>query len=472
MRAIRAFAVALLVALVVAGCGGGGKKSSSSTGQTSTVGQGPLRVGLVTDIGQLNDRGFNQLAYGGLKRAEQVLGVKGRVFESASPADYVPNLSAFARQGYDLVVAVGFDQAAAVAKAAAAFPKTHFAIVDVSNGDLTGKPANVRGLVFKEQEAGYLAGYAAALQLKGTPAPHVIGSVGGQKQPPVDRYIAGYQAGAKAADPTIKLLNGYSQDWVDQAKCKEVALQQIASGAKVVFAVAGGCGLGVLDAAKEKKVWAIGVDADQGYLGKQVLTSALKKVDQSVFLTIQDVQDGTFKGGGDSVFGLDRDGVGVGKFSPAAKAGLAAAVAKVRQQIISGVVKDIPTTVTSWRRRRRWNYRQLRRRVAVCTHWAAALDCGRTNSYEEETSEDQTVPAACPGSDCGGRTCDRGRIGQRFQQGASCARGASGGDEGRSRDRHRRSQRPRLQPPGVRRPPAGPEAAEGFGPRARVEVGD
>ena len=304
-------------------------------------------MGLVTDIGQLNDRGFNQLAYGGLKRAEQVLGVKGRVFESASPADYVPNLSAFARQGYDLVVAVGFDQAAAVAKAAAAFPKTHFAIVDVSNGDLTGKPANVRGLVFKEQEAGYLAGYAAALQLKGTPAPHVIGSVGGQKQPPVDRYIAGYQAGAKAADPTIKPLNGYSQDWVDQAKCKEVALQQIASGAKVVFAVAGGCGLGVLDAAKEKKVWAIGVDADQGYLGKQVLTSALKKVDQSVFLTIQDVQDGTFKGGGDSVFGLDRDGVGVGKFSPAAKAGLAAAVAKVRQQIISGVVKDIPTTVTS-----------------------------------------------------------------------------------------------------------------------------
>ena len=302
-------------------------------------------MGLVTDIGQLNDRGFNQLAYGGLERAEKVLGVKGRVFESASPADYVPNLSAFARQGYDLVVAVGFDQAAAVAKAAAAFPKTHFAIVDVSNGDLTGKPANVRGLVFKEQEAGYLAGYAAALQLKGTPAPHVIGSVGGQKQPPVDRYIAGYQAGAKAADPTIKLLNGYSQDWVDQAKCKELALQQIASGAKVVFAVAGGCGLGVLDAAKEQKVWAIGVDADQGYLGKQVLTSALKKVDQSVFLTIQDVQDGTFKGGEDSVFGLDRDGVGVGKFSPAAKAGLAAAVAKVRQQIISGVVKDIPTTV-------------------------------------------------------------------------------------------------------------------------------
>ena len=345
MRAIRALAVALLLALVVAGCGGGGGKKAGASSQTSTVGQGPLRVGLVTDIGELNDHGFNQLAYAGLLRAEKVLGVKGRVYQSASAADYLPNLSAFARQGYDLVISVGFDQAAAAAKAAAAYPKTNFAIVDVSNADLTGKPANVRGLIFKEQEAGYLAGYAAALQLKGTPEPHVIGSVGGEKQPPVDRYIAGYQAGAKAADPTIKLLNGYSQDWVDQAKCKELALEQIQSGAGVVFAVAGGCGLGVLDAAKEQKVWAIGVDADQGYLGKQVLTSALKKVDQSVFLTIQDVKDGTFEGGGDSVFGLDRDGVGVGTFSPAAKPGLAAAVAKVRQEIISGVVKDIPTTV-------------------------------------------------------------------------------------------------------------------------------
>jgi basic membrane protein A len=342
MRALRASALAVLVALVAAGCGGGAKSGAS---QTSTAARAPLRIGLVTDIGQLNDRGFNQLAYGGLLRAEKVLGVKGRVYQSASPADYVPNLSTFARQGYDLVISVGFDQAAAIAKVATQFPKTNFAIVDVSNADLTGKPKNVRGLIFKEQEAGYLAGYAAALQLKGTPEPHVIGSVGGEKQPPVDRYIAGYQAGAKAADPAIELLNGYSQDWVDQAKCKELALQQIASGAKIVFAVAGGCGLGVIDAAKEQKVWAIGVDADQGYLGKQVLTSALKKVDQSVFLTIQDVQDGTFKGGEDSVFGLDRDGVGVGAFSPLAKAGLAAATERVRRRIVAGEVKDIPTTV-------------------------------------------------------------------------------------------------------------------------------
>jgi basic membrane protein A len=345
MRLIRPLSVVLVLvlALAAAGCGGGGGDKKSAT---STQGVGPLRVGLVTDTGQLNDRGFNQLAYQGLLRAEKILGVKGRVLESPSPADYVPNLSTLARQGYDLVVAVGFDQAAAVAKAAAAFPNTRFAIIDVSQGDLQDKPKNVRGLVFREQEAGYLAGYAAALQIKNTPGPHVISTVGGEKQPPVDRYIAGYQAGAKAADPTIRLLNGYSQDWVDQAKCKELALSQIAAGSQVVFAVAGGCGLGVLDAAKEKKVWAVGVDADQGYLGRQVLTSALKKVDQAVFLTIQDVSDGTFAGGADSVFGLGKDGVGLGAFSKISKPTLPRAVAKVRQQIISGVIKNLPTTVS------------------------------------------------------------------------------------------------------------------------------
>jgi basic membrane protein A len=345
IRSLAVAALVLVISLAAVGCGGGGS-SSSKKAQTSTQGVGPIRVGLVTDIGQLNDRGFNQLAYGGLQRAEKVLGVKGRVLQSPSAADYVPNLSTLARQGYDLVISVGFDQAAALAKAAAAFPNTRFAIVDVSQGDLQGKPKNVRGLVFREQEAGYLAGYAAALQIKGTPGPHVISSVGGEKQPPVDRYIAGYQAGAKAVDPTIKLLNSYSEDWVDQAKCKELALSQIAAGSQVVFAVAGGCGLGVLDAAKEKKVWAVGVDADQGYLGKQVLTSALKKVDQAVFLTIQDVSDGTFAGGADTVFGLDRNGVGLGVFSTLAKPGVSKAIVKARQQIISGVIKNIPTTVS------------------------------------------------------------------------------------------------------------------------------
>ena len=139
---------------------------------------------------------------------------------------------------------------------------------------MKSKPTNVEGLLFEEQEAGYLAGYLAGPVRQGQQRHDDRRSVGGQKIPPVDHYIAGYQAGAKKADPGIKTLNGYSQDFVDQAKCKEIALNQIAKGSKVVFQVAGQCGLGALDAAKEKSVQGIGVDADQAYLGPHVLTSA------------------------------------------------------------------------------------------------------------------------------------------------------------------------------------------------------
>src|SRR5919199_2012679 len=299
-----------LLVVLAAGCGG---SSKSSKGTTTAHKQ--IKVGLVTDINQLNDRGFNHLAYLGLLKAGRQLGIQGRVFESNSAQDYIPNLAKFAQQGYDLVVSVGFAQADAVATVSKRFPKTHFAIIDVDATSLEGKPQNVLGLLFREQEVGYLAGYLAGLVEKRKPGPDVIGSVGGMKEPPVDRFIAGYQAGAKKADPGIKLLNGYSQDWVDLAKCKEEALNQIAAGSKVEFQVAGGCGLGALDAAKERRVWGIGVDADQSFLGRHILTSATKHVDQAVFLTIEDVKNGTFKGG-NAVFGLKDKGVGLGKVSP------------------------------------------------------------------------------------------------------------------------------------------------------------
>ena len=164
----------------------------------------------------------------------------------------------------------------------------------MSNAD-EGGLKNVEGLLFKEQEAGYLAGYAAGLAAKDRGG-KAVSSVGGQKQPPVDRYIAGFQAGAKAAFPGVQTLNGYSNDFEKLALCKEVALNQIADGSVVVFQVAGGCGLGALDAAKEKSVWGVGVDADQGYLGSYVLTSALKRVDTSVFDSIKDAKDGQVQG--------------------------------------------------------------------------------------------------------------------------------------------------------------------------------
>jgi len=339
VKRLTAIALVTALALVAAGCGS--KKSSS--GSTTTTQAPSFKVGLSTDTGGLNDRSFNHLAYVGLQRAKTQLGVDIRVVTAASSSDYIPNLSALAKQGYNLVIGVGFTEIDAMKAVAKQYPKTHFAIVDVSNAD-EGGLKNVEGLLFKEQEAGYLAGYAAGLAAKDRGG-KAVSSVGGQKQPPVDRYIAGFQAGAKAAFPGVQTLNGYSNDFEKLALCKEVALNQIADGSVVVFQVAGGCGLGALDAAKEKGVWGVGVDADQGYLGSYVLTSALKRVDTSVFDAIKDAKDGKFKGGQDAVYGLDVNGVGIGKFSAKAPAGIADKVAQIKQQIADGKIKNIPTIV-------------------------------------------------------------------------------------------------------------------------------
>jgi basic membrane protein A and related proteins len=336
--------VVVVLAAIVAGCGSDNSKSGSgSSGSSSTPAGKKIKVGLVTDIGGLNDRSFNQLAYQGLKNAQSQLGIDGRVLTSKSNADYVPNLSTLAQQHYDLVIGVGFLMADAMDTVASKFPKTKFAIIDVDATTLKHKPKNVEGLLFKEQEAGYLAGYMAGLYLKdkgGT----TIGSVGGQKIPPVDHYIAGYQAGAKAADPKIKTLNGYSQDFVAQDKCKEIALSQIQQGAKVVFQVAGQCGLGAIDAAKEKGVQAIGVDADQAYLGPQILTSAEKHVDVAVFDTIKEAQGGSIKGGQNTLFDVKNNGVGYGKTNSVG-AKYQAKVKAVQQKIASGQLSNIPETV-------------------------------------------------------------------------------------------------------------------------------
>jgi basic membrane protein A len=315
-RTFRATAIALILAVGafgVAACGssnGGGGGGGSSSGASSGK---KIKVGVVTDIGGLNDRSFNFLANKGLQDAVKQLGVQGRVLISKSNADYIPNLTTLAQQKYDLVVAVGFLMANALDTVATKFPNVKFAIIDYPASQLKHKPKNVQGLLFKEQEAGYLVGYLAGLYAKDNGGS--LASVGGQKIPPVDHYIAGYQAGAKKADPSVKTLNGYSQDFVDQAKCKEIALDQISKGAKVVFAAAGQCGLGAIDAAKGKSLQAIGVDADQSYLGPQMLSSALKKVDVAVFKEVQAVQKGTYKGGSDTLNTVANNGVGIGKIS-------------------------------------------------------------------------------------------------------------------------------------------------------------
>jgi basic membrane protein A and related proteins len=319
-------------ALGLAACGSS-KSSSSATTSSSTSAAAPaststttasggtsssgsnFKVGLVTDIGGLNDHGFNHLSYEGLLQAESQLGVKGTVLQSTSGSDYVPNLTRLAAAGNNLVIAVGFLMADAVQTVATKYPNVHFAIIDNPGGTAPDTAKNIEGIDFAEQQAGYPAGYLAGLYLK-EKGYTTASSVGGQSIPPVTDYIGGFQAGVKAADPSAKLLNAYSQNFTDESSCKELALNQINAGSKVVFQVAGACGLGVISAGVSTKTQVIGVDADQSYLAPTlVLTSAEKKVNTGVFTAIKDLMNGQFSSNLQE--NINNGGVGIGKIGPA-----------------------------------------------------------------------------------------------------------------------------------------------------------
>jgi basic membrane protein A len=280
------------------------------------------RVAIVTDIGGLNDKGFNHLANVGLVRAEKKLKVQGRVYITNSANDRTPNLQAAAQSNYGLVVAVGalytFGPLDAVAPA---FPKTHFAGIDVNFPDLSKKPTNVRGIQFKEQEAGYLVGYIAGLEIGRHPykGNQRVAAIGANKVPAIVRFLAGYKAGARKANKKVVVDLVYANDptFSDQAKCKETTLNEIEKGAGVVFEAAGQCGLGGLNAAKQKGVWGIGVDADQSFLGKHILTSATKAVDLAVYQAIAAYKKNPagYKGGFNQNYSVKNGGVGYGKLS-------------------------------------------------------------------------------------------------------------------------------------------------------------
>src|SRR4051794_37350631 len=340
------FGIAL--ALLLAACGSGGeRKNGSAPTTTSAPAAKGISACLVSDVGRFNDKGFNQLQLEGLQRAAAQLGTKTQPIESKAASDYVPNLATCARGGTNLTVAAGFLLADAVHTVASKFPQQRFAITDYSaKAPPFSGQKNVEGLTYAANESGCLVGTLAALMAKQQGGKQVISAVGGVKIPPVDIWIAGYEFCAKRANPQVKILVDYSQDFVAQDKCKELALNQIAAGSQVVFNVAGLCGLGALNAAKEKKVWGIGVDRDQSYLGPYILTSGVKRVDVGVYDAVRDVGTGKFAGGRDVLFNLKNDGVGVGKISPKVPKALIARVNAVRKQIVAGTLK-VPVAVGS-----------------------------------------------------------------------------------------------------------------------------
>jgi basic membrane protein A and related proteins len=335
------------VFLAVGGVSCGGDDDEGGGGEEAEK----IKVGLVTDTGGIDDRGFNEFSINGLERAESELGIEQRVYISQSADDYEPNLTAAAEDGNDLVIAVGFLLAPSTIKVATDFPDISFAGVDHFYGKQgeaectkagTCAQPNTLGMQYPSEESGYLAGVVAALMTKtGT-----VSTVGGIKIPPVDNWIAGYQQAVKDTKPTVKTLNAYSQNFDDLAKCKEVALDQIAQGSDVVFQVAGKCGLGALDAACERNVFAIGVDVDQSSQGDCVITSALKPLESSVFDLIKTFQDGNFKGGTNQFYGVEQlqDAQLLTDFTADVPQNVQDAVAEAETKLKAGTI-DPPATV-------------------------------------------------------------------------------------------------------------------------------
>lgn len=273
-----------------------GGETAPSTGKT-------ISVGIVFDSGGLGDKSFNDSAWRGIQKAETELGIKVSKVESKEEKDYETNLAAMADDGNDLVIAVGLNQGKALEKVAPMYPDTKFAIVDG-----TVNAPNVRMLKFKEEEGSYLVGFLAGKMTK----TGKVGFVGGQELDLIKKFEYGFAAGVNAANPQATVLPAkYVGSWdnIDNAKIAADAL--FSSGADIVYHAAGRAGLGVIRAAKDKNLYAIGVDSDQdGEAPGNVLTSMIKNVDAAVFSTIKDMVDGKFESG-EKIYDIAQEGVGI-----------------------------------------------------------------------------------------------------------------------------------------------------------------
>lgn len=305
---------------------------------------------MATDVGGLGDQSFNDGAYEGLLRGER-LGFEARVVESNQQTDYIPNLSGLAEDGAEVVFAVGFLMEEAVKEAARMHPDTYFGGIDIGGAD---DLENFQGILYREEQSGYLAGILAGLMTNeyADASPrlradrNVVGVVLGMFIPPVERYEVGFIQGVKEVNPDATVLSVTVGDFVDQAGGREAALAMIEQGADIVFQVAGLTGLGVIQAANEEGVLAIGVDVDQHHVAPDaVITSAIKKIPESVEVVLESIVEGNFRSGTVS-YGLEEDATGLAPFNAfenvvpqAVKDQIAAA----RQGILDGSI-DVATS--------------------------------------------------------------------------------------------------------------------------------
>ena len=278
-------------------------------------------IAMALGIGGLGDKSFNDGSYQGLKDAGIDFNLEVKVVESRQQTDYASNLTGLAEEGAELVFALGFPMADAVLEAAVNNPDTSFAGIDIEF-DTSTAPKNAQGLLFKEQESGYVAGVLAGLMTKEYASAsdrlnddNVVGMVLGMDIPPVERFQAGFYAGVKSVNPDCTVLSVVTGTFIDQAKGKESALAMIEQGADVIFQIAGLTGIGALNAADEAGVAGIGVDVDQYAVAPEaIMTSAVKGITSATYLTIKDIVDGKFVGGNNRVFGINEGATGIAPY--------------------------------------------------------------------------------------------------------------------------------------------------------------
>lgn len=264
-----------------------------------------IHVGIVFDIGGKDDRSFNAAAWEGVRRAAKDLPIVLRDVEPGDPTSIEPAMRAFAERGYDLIIGVGFAQTSIMENVAKDYPNINFAIID----GVIDLP-NVASLVFKEHQGSYLVGMIAARKSKSG----VLGFIGGMDIPLIRKFELGYEEGARAANPKIRVVQNYvgvtDSAWNNPGKGKELAIAQISKGADVIFTAAGNSGLGAFDAAEQYGKFVIGVDSNQNWVKPGfVLTSMVKRIDNSVYQIIQEKVKGRFQGG-IHVYGLENEGIG------------------------------------------------------------------------------------------------------------------------------------------------------------------
>lgn len=267
-----------------------------------------LKIGLVLSTGGLGDKSFNDSAYRGLEMAKKDLGIDFKYVEPKTSLEDEDFLREYADAGYDFIIGVGFPMKDAIENVARDYPELKFAMIDNSTSE-----ENVKNLLFRENEGSFLMGALAAMMSK----TGVIGFVGGIDMPLINKFKDGYEQGARYINPEIKVLSAYiggTSAFSDPLKANEMATMHIKQGADVLYHAAGGSGLGVLEAAKDNGIYAIGVDSDQDdFIKGTVLTSMMKNVDIAVYNTVQSILNNEFKGG-DFYYGLAEGGVGTTDF--------------------------------------------------------------------------------------------------------------------------------------------------------------